>query len=214
MKIILLGPPGVGKGTQAQLMSRSYDIPQVSTGDILRAAQKQKTPLGKKAQDYMSKGVLVPDEIMLGLIRERLFGKGAPGGYILDGFPRTLAQAKGLDQLFEQHQQKIDYILLLTTDHEEIVKRLSARRTCRNCQAVYNLLTMPPEKSGKCDRCGGPLYQRDDDKPETIKQRLRVYKNQTEPLVDYYRTAQRLTEIDVSGSPQKVFNIIQRQLED
>lgn len=214
MKMILLGPPGVGKGTQAQILSKEYGIPQISTGDILRSAIQADSELGQKANHYMSKGELVPDEIMLGLVRERLFADQSPKGYILDGFPRTLVQAEALNQLFTETQTQLDAVLLLEADEELILKRLSSRRVCRNCQAVYNLLTQPPAVEGVCDKCGGELYQRDDDKIETVKNRIAVYKHQTEPLIKFYRSMGLLKSVDSSGSPQEVHRKIIKQLEE
>ncbi len=213
MKMILLGPPGVGKGTQAQILSKEYGIPQISTGDILRSAIQADSELGKKANQYMSQGELVPDEIMLGLIRERLFGDDSPEGYILDGFPRTLVQAEALNQLFAEHKTRPDIVLLLNADEELILKRLSSRRVCRKCKAVYNLLTQPPAVDGICDKCGGPLYQRDDDKIETIQNRLAVYKRQTEPLINFYKSINLLKTVDSSGNPREVHQNIMKQLE-
>lgn len=214
MKLILLGPPGVGKGTQAQLLSKEYNIPQISTGDILRGAIQAGSDLGKKADNYVSKGELVPDDIMLGLIREKLFGDSRLEGYILDGFPRTLIQAKALKDMFEEHKDSLDAVLSLEAEENLILKRLSSRRTCRNCKAVYNLITKPPRVEGVCDICSGELYQRDDDKVETIQNRLAVYKKQTEPLIEYYRSMGILIPIDSSGSPQEVHALITSQLED
>lgn len=212
MKMILLGPPGVGKGTQAQILSREYRIPQISTGDILRSAIQAGSELGKRANQYMSKGELVPDEIMLGLIRERLFGDNPPEGYILDGFPRTLVQAEALNQLFAENKTRLDIVLLLDADEELILKRLSSRRVCRKCKAVYNLLTQPPAVDGICDKCGGPLYQRDDDKIETIQNRLAVYRRQTEPLINFYKSINLLKTVDSSGNPREVHQNIMKQL--
>ncbi|MGC9362968.1 MAG: adenylate kinase [Fidelibacterota bacterium] len=213
MKMILLGPPGVGKGTQAQILSKEYGIPQISTGDILRSAIQADSELGKKANQYMSQGELVPDEIMLGLIRERLFGDDSPEGYILDGFPRTLVQAEALNQLFAENKTRLDIVLLLDADEELILKRLSSRRVCRKCKAVYNLLTQPPAVNGICDKCGGPLYQRDDDKIETIQNRLAVYRRQTEPLINFYKSINLLKTVDSSGNPREVHQNIMKQLE-
>jgi len=213
MKLILLGPPGVGKGTQAQLLSEEYGIPQISTGDILRAAIRSGTGLGKRANEYMSKGELVPDDIMLGLIREKLFGKEPLDGFILDGFPRTLMQAKALNEMFAEYDQTPDAVLSLEAEEELIMKRLSSRRICRNCGAVYNLITKPPKTEDLCDICNGPLYQRDDDKIETIKNRLEVYKKQTEPLIDFYQSTGLLISVQSSGSPQEVHRIITTKLE-
>lgn len=214
MKVILLGPPGVGKGTQAQILAKEYGIPQISTGDILRSAIQADSELGKKANHYMSKGELVPDEIMLGLVQERLFGDHPPKGYILDGFPRTLVQAEALNQLFTENKTQLDAVLLLEADEELILKRLSSRRVCRNCQAVYNLLTQPPAVEGVCDKCGGKLYQRNDDKIDTIKNRIAVYKHQTEPLVNFYKSMRLLKTVNSSGSPQEVHLKIIKQLEE
>ena len=213
MKLILLGPPGVGKGTQAQLLSDGYGIPQISTGDILRAAIRSGTGLGKRANEYMSKGELVPDDIMLGLIREKLFGEEPLDGFILDGFPRTLMQAKALNEMFAEYDQTPDAVLSLEAEEELIMKRLSSRRICRNCGAVYNLITKPPKTEDLCDICNGPLYQRDDDKIETIKNRLEVYKKQTEPLIDFYQSTGLLISVQSSGSPQEVHRIITTKLE-
>ncbi|MCD6204277.1 MAG: adenylate kinase [Candidatus Marinimicrobia bacterium] len=213
MKLILLGPPGVGKGTQAQLLSEEYGIPQISTGDILRAAIRSGTGLGKRANEYMSKGELVPDDIMLGLIREKLFGEEPLDGFILDGFPRTLMQAKALNEMFAEYDQTPDAVLSLEAEEELIMKRLSSRRICRNCGAVYNLITKPPKTEDLCDICNGPLYQRDDDKIETIKNRLEVYKKQTEPLIDFYQSTGLLISVQSSGSPQEVHRIITTKLE-
>lgn len=214
MKMILLGPPGVGKGTQAQILAKEYGIPQISTGDILRSAIQADSELGQKANHYMSKGELVPDEIMLGLVRERLFGEHPPKGYILDGFPRTLVQAEALNRLFTENKTQLDAVLLLEADEELILKRLSSRRVCRNCQAVYNLLTQPPAVEGVCDKCGGKLYQRNDDKIDTIKNRIAVYKHQTEPLVNFYKSMRLLKTVNSSGRPQEVHLKIIKQLEE
>jgi adenylate kinase len=214
MKIIMLGPPGVGKGTQAQQLSKEFGIPQISTGDILRDAIQKKTALGEKANTFMSKGELVPDEVMLGIIQETLFSEYAPEGYILDGFPRTIAQAEGLQNLFKEHNDNISDVISLEADENQIVRRLSSRQTCRNCNALYNLLTMPPKIEGKCDVCSGELYQRDDDRIETIQNRLRVYIQQTEPLIGFYKSLGILRSINASGAPEKVQKNIKRQLED
>lgn len=214
MKLILLGPPGVGKGTQAQQMSKTYSIPQISTGDILREAIAKKTPLGDKARAFLIKGELVPDDIMLGLIQDTLFGESAPKGYILDGFPRTIAQAEGLQKLYEKHHDNLSAVLLLEAEENQIVARLSARRTCRSCKAVYNLMTMPPKVDGICDVCSGELYQRDDDRIETIQNRLTVYKKQTAPLIDFYKSRGILKTVNASGTPEEVQTNINRQLED
>ena len=212
MKIVMLGPPGVGKGTQSKMLCAEFGIPQISTGDILRTGNENGIPLGKKAQQFMVRGELVPDDIMLGLIEETLFGDNPLEGFILDGFPRTIAQAEGLDNLFKEHDEELDSVILLETDRDTIVKRLSARRICRNCNAVYNLLTNPPKSAGLCDSCGGELYQRDDDRPETIVKRLEVYQKQTEPLVDFYRSSGKLRVVDGSGSADEIYQHVKTAL--
>jgi adenylate kinase len=214
MKLILLGPPGVGKGTQAQHLAKDYNIPQISTGDILRNAVQNQSELGKQANRYMSQGELVPDTIILGLIQEKLFVKDAPKGYILDGFPRTVAQAQGLQSLYEKNNDSIDAVISLEADDNLILRRLSARRTCKQCRAVYNLISMPPAVPGVCDICGGKLFQRDDDQLETIQNRLNVYKEQTAPLIDFYRSLGYLIRVDSSGSPDEVHKVIKAKLED
>jgi len=213
MKLILLGPPGVGKGTQAQQMAQAFGILQISTGDILREAVDRKTDLGKLAQSFMTRGELVPDEVILNLIQDRLFGANAPQGYILDGFPRTLAQAEGLQKLFEIHDGQIDRVILLKAGEDLIIKRLSSRRTCRNCQAVYNLISKPPKVAGICDNCGGELFQREDDRQSTIKNRLRVYQRTTAPLIKFYREMGILITVDAAGQPEEVLQEIKHKLE-
>jgi len=212
MKVILLGPPGVGKGTQAQKLQQERGVRQISTGDILRQAIKNQTGLGQKADGFLKRGELVPDELMLGLIAETLFGASAPQDYILDGFPRTIPQAEGLDKLFAEHGARLDAVLLLEADQKAIVERLSARRTCRQCSTVYNLLTNPPRDPQKCDACGGELYQREDDRIETITRRLEVYTRQTEPLATYYRQRGLLKSVAADGTPAEVFRRINAAL--
>ncbi len=213
MKLILLGPPGVGKGTQAQQLTKDYHIHQISTGDILRNAVQNKTKLGEKAHSYMSRGELVPDDVILDLIQEKLFGTDAPPGYILDGFPRTIVQAQGLQKLFEKHNDSIDAVISLEADENLILRRLSSRRTCENCKAVFNLITKAPVVAGVCDICSGKLYQREDDKIETIQNRLNVYKKQTAPLIDFYKSLEILKTVDSSGTPSEVHKLIKTQLE-
>jgi len=204
MKLILLGPPGVGKGTQAQKLQQERGFRQISTGDILRQAIKNQTKLGLKAESYLNRGELVPDDLMLGLIAETLFGDGAPQDYILDGFPRTIPQAEGLDKLFNKNDARLDAVILLQADPEAIIARLSARRICRQCNAVYNLLTKPPRDPQICDACGGELYQREDDRIETIRHRLEIYTKQTKPLVEYYRRRGQLKTVAANGTPAEV----------
>ncbi|MBL7135116.1 MAG: adenylate kinase [Candidatus Marinimicrobia bacterium] len=207
MRIILLGPPGVGKGTQAQKLSGEFSVDQFSTGDILRDAIKNNTSLGNKASSYMVKGELVPDDIMLGLIEKVLFGEDKPDGFILDGFPRTISQAEGLTKLFEKHKIELNAVVLFESDTEIIADRLSARRTCRDCNAVYNLISNPPKEEGRCDKCGGELFQRDDDRKETVMKRLLVYKKQTEPLIDFYKSSGILRKVKAVGSPEEVYKL-------
>ena len=196
MNLIFLGAPGAGKGTQAKKVSEKYGIPQISTGDMLREAVAKGTGLGKKAKEYMDKGELVPDEIVIGIVKERLQQPDCERGFILDGFPRTLAQAKALDEMLKELNKKIDGVINIAVPEEEVVKRIVNRRTCRNCGAVYHLIYNPPKEDNKCDKCGGELYQRDDDKEETVRERFRVYKQNTEPLIDYYRKKGVLYDVD------------------
>lgn len=196
MNLIFLGAPGAGKGTQAKKVSEKYGIPQISTGDMLREAVAKGTELGKKAKEYMDKGELVPDEIVIGIVKERLQQPDCEMGFILDGFPRTLAQAKALDEMLKELNKKIDGVINIAVPEEEVVKRIVNRRTCRNCGAVYHLIYNPPKEDNKCDKCGGELYQRDDDKEETVRERFRVYKQNTEPLIDYYRKKGVLYDVD------------------
>lgn len=212
MKIILLGPPGVGKGTQAQKICEQFNAVQISTGDMLRGEIKARTELGIKANDLIKAGQLVPDDIILGMVENKLFGKDKPENYILDGFPRTIPQAEGLDKMYTQHGEKLDLVLSLEAPEELIIKRLSSRRSCRACNQVYHLITMPPVKENECDKCGGPLFQREDDKAETVKNRLVVYKNQTEPLIEYYSKKGLLKAVDSTGTPAEVHENILKVL--
>jgi adenylate kinase len=186
MKIVLLGAPGAGKGTQGVVLSRSYKVPHISTGDILREAVKNGTSLGKKAKSFMDKGELVPDEVVTGIVVERLGQKDARSGYILDGFPRTLKQAEDLDKELKGISSGIDMVLYFEIPEEVAIGRLTGRRVCKKCGANYHIKNIPPKKEGVCDKCGGELFQRPDDRIETVKNRLKVYDAQTRPLVDYY----------------------------
>jgi adenylate kinase len=212
MNLILLGPPGAGKGTQAQRMVDRYHIPQISTGDILRAAVKESTPLGMKAKGFMDQGQLVPDEIVIGIIEERLKAKDCNLGFILDGFPRTIPQAEALQSILTKIGKKIDHIINIEVDPEELVRRLTGRRTCKNCGAMFHLLFQLPKKEGICDRCGGTLHQRADDKEETIRTRLKEYEKQTAPLIQYYQGKKTLRSIQGVGSPDQIFDQIIRLL--
>ncbi len=209
MNLILLGPPGGGKGTQAKRIVEKYGIPQISTGDILRDAVAKGTELGKKAKEYMDRGELVPDEVVIGIVRERLSQPDCEKGFILDGFPRTIKQAEALDEILEEMNRKIDAVIDIEVPDEEIIKRIVYRRTCKNCGAVYNLIYSPPKEDNKCDKCGGELYQRDDDKEETVKERLRVYKEQTQPLIDYYKNKGVLYTVDGTKSIDEVWSQIE-----
>ena len=213
MNLIFLGPPGSGKGTQAKMLVDKYGIPQISTGDILREAVKEGTPLGKEAKKYMDEGKLVPDEVVVGIVRERLKEPDCTKGFILDGFPRTIPQAEALDKTLQEMGKGIDHVLSLEVDREELVRRLSGRRTCKKCGAMYHIIFDPPKKDGVCDRCGGELYQRDDDKEETIRERLRVYEEQTAPLIEYYRKKGLLRPINGVGKIEEIFARIRETIE-
>lgn len=196
MKLILLGPPGAGKGTQAKMLTERFAIPQIATGDILRAAVQAGTPLGIQAKGYMDAGALVPDEVVIGIVRERLQQEDCTEGFILDGFPRTVAQADALQVNLETLGCQLDRVVSLTVNADALVERLTGRRTCRNCGRGYHISFDPPRNPQVCDACGGELYQRDDDREETIRKRLTVYEQQTSPLIAYYRAAGLLTELD------------------
>lgn len=212
MNLILLGAPGAGKGTQAKKIVEKYGIPQISTGDMLREAVAKGTELGRKAKEYMDRGELVPDEVVIGIVKERLSRQDCEKGFILDGFPRTLKQAEALDAMLEELGKKIDAVINVDVPEEEIIKRIVYRRTCRNCGAVYNLIYSPPKEDMKCDSCGGELYQRDDDKEETVKARLRVYREQTEPLIDYYARKGILHNVDGTKNIDEVFTEVEKIL--
>jgi adenylate kinase len=212
MNLILLGPPGAGKGTQAQKIVDRYHIPQISTGDILRAAVKEKTPLGVKAKGFMDQGKLVPDELVIGIIEERLEAPDCEAGFILDGFPRTTVQAEALQPILSRARKQIDHVINIEVDEEELVRRLTGRRTCKNCGAMFHVHFQPPKKEGICDRCGGPLYQREDDKEETIRTRLKEYQRQTAPLIDYYERKKMLRSIQGVGGQDQIFEGIVRVL--
>ncbi len=208
MNIVFLGPPGAGKGTQAKMIAEKYGIPQISTGDMFREHLSKGTELGKKAKEYMDKGALVPDEIVLGMVEERLKQPDCEKGFILDGFPRTVPQAEALDKLLEKLGKKIDYAILIDVPDEELVKRLTGRRTCKKCGMMYHVIFKPPKEEGKCDVCGGELYQRADDNEETVRNRLKVYHEQTEPIIAYYEKKGVLHRIDGMGSIEEIFNRI------
>lgn len=214
MKIVLLGPPGAGKGTQARLLMEKLNIPQISTGDMLREAVKKEGVLGQKAKEFMSAGRLVPDEVVIGIIEERLKEKDAKQGFILDGFPRTVDQAKALGGIFNLHREKLRAVLNFKVPSGDLVGRLSGRRLCSKCGAGYHIDFSAPKKEGICDHCGAPLIQRDDDRKETIEKRLNVYKEQTAPLIDYYSREGILKDIDAVGEPSKVFERVLKALSE
>lgn len=206
MKIIMLGAPGAGKGTQAKMISEKYEIPHISTGDIFRANIKNGTELGKKAKSYMDQGLLVPDELVVDLVVDRVQKDDCKNGYILDGFPRTIPQAEALDAALGE--DKIDYALDIEVPDENIITRMSGRRACVGCGATYHLVYNPTKTEGICDACGEKLILRDDDKPETVQKRLNVYHDQTQPLIDYYQAKGSLVEMDGTVDIKEVFNNI------
>ena len=206
MNIILLGPPGAGKGTQAKMLVDEYRMPQISTGDILRAAVKEGSQLGKEAKKCMDKGELVPDSVVIGIVEERIQQPDCEKGYMLDGFPRTVPQAEALDGMLANLSTKIDHVVSIDVDKEELVKRLTGRRTCRDCGAGFHVMFDPPKQEGVCDKCGGELYQRDDDNVETVSSRLEVYEAQTLPLIDYYQGQGKVRSIDGVGEIKEIYN--------
>ncbi len=209
INVIFIGPPGAGKGTVASMLHDEYGYVPLSTGDILRKAVKEGTELGVKAKDYMDRGELVPDDVIIGIVKEYMATNGSAKGFIFDGFPRTIAQAEAL-----QEMTQIDCVFLLDASEEAVVERLSGRRVCRKCGAIYHIKNHPPKVEGVCDICGGELYQRDDDKEETIRRRLRVYREQTAPLIDFYRKKGLLVEVnanrDAVENAQEIADYIKR----
>jgi len=214
MNIILMGPPGAGKGTQAKRIAQIFKIPHISTGDMLREAVAAGTDLGLKVKEIMDKGLLVPDDLMIDLVRERLSREDTRNGFILDGFPRTVEQAAALDEMLEDLGRKIDVALLVNADEEEVVKRISSRRVCPECGKVYNLLTIRPKVEGRCDNDGAELIQRDDDMPDTVRARYRVYLEKTEPVIQYYSSNKsQFLEVDGTGEIDVVTDKIVEHLE-
>ena len=208
MKIIMLGAPGAGKGTQAQMIAEKFGIPHISTGDIFRANIKNGTELGKKAKEFMDKGLLVPDELTVQLLLDRVANEDCKNGYVLDGFPRTIPQADVLDSELTKLGDKVDFAVNVDVPDENIVRRMSGRRACLKCGATYHIEHIPPKTEGICDKCGSELVQRDDDKPETVQNRLSVYHEQTQPLIDYYDRKNILKTVDGTKDMQEVFNDI------
>lgn len=205
MGIILLGPPGAGKGTQAKKLTQAFAIPQISTGDMLRAAVKNGTALGTQAKAFMDAGGLVPDEVVIGIVKERLAEPDCGKGFILDGFPRTIPQAEALDRVTKELRKEIRFVLSLEVDQNDLMERLCGRRTCAGCGAMYHVKFNPPKAVGKCDKCGTALIQRDDDKEETIKNRLGNYNKATAPLLDYYKNTGKIRSVMASGEIDAIY---------
>ena len=203
-RVVLLGPPGAGKGTQAKLLQEKFAACQISTGDILRQAIADQTPLGKEAGQYVSRGALVPDDVIVKLVAARLKEQNCAKGFILDGFPRTIPQAENLDRILKQMGLGLNRVLSVQVPRSVIIERLAGRRTCKNCGALSHVAFSPTKKAGVCDQCGGEIYQRTDDQEETVANRLRVYENQTAPLIEYYRQRNLLRELDGVGTVEEI----------
>lgn len=214
MRLIIFGPPGSGKGTYSSMISEIYGIPHISTGDILREHILKKTELGLKASIYVGKGIYVPDEIINEIINERLKQDDCNKGFILDGYPRTIGQLKFLEKILKDSNKSLNLVINIRVSDNEIIKRLSSRRICPNCNAIYNLINKPPKIDEICDACGSKLIQRDDDKPDVIKNRLRVYMDETKPLLDYYSKQGKVIEINGEGSIEEVFKRIKDMIDN
>ncbi|TLS35498.1 adenylate kinase [Pseudalkalibacillus caeni] len=212
MNLVLMGLPGAGKGTQAEKIVEKYGIPHISTGDMFRAAIKDGTPLGKKAKEYMDSGNLVPDEVTIGIVRDRLGKADCDKGFLLDGFPRTVAQAEALQNLLADLNRKLDYVINIAVDEDQLMRRLTGRRICSNCGATYHIIYNPPKVEGICDKCGGELYQREDDKEETVRTRLEVNKEQQQPLLDFYDDKGYLRNINGNQEIDEVFKDVDELL--
>ena len=208
MKLVILGPPGAGKGTQAEYIVERYNIPHISTGDIFRENIKNNTELGKKAKSYMDKGLLVPDDLVIALVEDRLIKEDAKEGFLLDGFPRTVAQAVSLDSILDKNDDKLTKVINISVDPEILIERAVGRRVCKTCGMTYHVKFNPPKEEGICDKDGTKLIQRDDDTEETVKTRISVYFDQTAPLIDYYRAQNLLIDIDGAKDIDKVFDDI------
>ncbi|MED4456303.1 adenylate kinase [Metabacillus fastidiosus] len=213
MNLVLMGLPGAGKGTQAERIVESYEIPHISTGDMFRAAIKEETELGLQAKSFMDKGELVPDEVTIGIVRERLGKNDCEKGFLLDGFPRTVAQADALEGILEDLDKKIDYVINIDVNKDILMDRLTGRRICKQCGSTYHLVFNPPAVDGVCDKCGGELYQRADDNEETVANRLEVNLKQTEPLLSFYREKGYLRNINGEQDIHKVFEDVKKLLE-
>lgn len=214
MFVIFLGAPGAGKGTQASVLAQKKGIPHISTGDMFREAVSKGTELGLKAKEYMDRGELVPDEVVIGIVKERLSAPDCASGCILDGFPRTVAQAEALDRVLAEMGKQLDYVINIKVSEEEIIRRLTGRRTCKRCGAIYHMVYNPPARDGVCDKCGGELYQRDDDTEETVRNRLKVYEEKTAPLIDYYSRTGKLVDVDGEKPVEEVTAQIERLLDN
>ncbi|WP_226683683.1 adenylate kinase [Sutcliffiella horikoshii] len=212
MNLVLMGLPGAGKGTQAERIVEKYNIPHISTGDMFRAAMKEETELGMKAKSFMDQGQLVPDEVTIGIVRERLEKEDCKDGFLLDGFPRTVPQADALEQMLEELGRKIDYVINVNVDQSILMERLTGRRICKDCGSTYHLVFNPPAKDGVCDKCGGELYQRADDNEETVGNRLEVNVKQSKPLLDFYESKGYLRNINGQQAIDKVFADIEELL--
>ncbi len=212
MNLILLGPPGAGKGTQAKKMVDAYGIPQISTGDMLREAVKNQTQLGIEAKKFMDAGQLVPDEVVIGLVKERMTKPDTDKGFMLDGFPRTVPQAEELDKVLAALKKDINDVVSIEVANEELMGRLTGRRTCKACGAGFHVIFDPPKEEGKCDKCSGELYQRDDDNEATVSNRLKVYDSQTKPLIDYYQGKSLLRPVDGVGAIDDIFGRVKAVL--
>lgn len=208
MRLILLGPPGVGKGTQASNIVGKYDIPHISTGDMFRTNIKSNTPLGIEAKGYMDKGLLVPDELVISMVKDRLLEDDCKDGFLLDGFPRTIDQGVALDKELHEMDIKLDKVVNIQADKDVLVKRITGRRVCKSCGATYHVTNLPPKVEGVCDIDGGELYQREDDKIETVATRIEVYFKQTEPLIDYYRQKDLILDVDGTRGIKEIFETI------
>ena len=208
MRLVLLGAPGAGKGTQAKLLIEKYNTPQISTGDLLRAAVAEGTELGREAKSYMDKGELVPDRVVLGMVQERIEQDDCQNGYILDGFPRNTAQAEALDEMLDGMDMSLDAALSVDVPPDDLMKRLTGRRTCQSCGQMYNIYFSAPQEESKCDKCGGELFQRDDDKEQTISKRLEVYNSQTAPLIEYYTRQSICKSVNGTGSIEEIFSCV------
>ncbi|NLW22813.1 MAG: adenylate kinase [Tissierellia bacterium] len=213
MRLVILGPPGAGKGTQASAIVKKYNIPHISTGDIFRANIKAGTELGKKAKTYMDKGLLVPDELVVSIVKDRLTEEDCKDGFLLDGFPRTVNQAEALDKELNEMGLKLDRVINIDVEKDILIERAIGRRICRNCGATYHIKFNPPQREGVCDNCKGELFQRDDDKVETVEKRIEVYIEETKPLIDYYMKKGLLLNIDGSKSIDAIFEEIVNHLE-